>query len=807
MQTFLQDLRFAVRLLWKSPGFTAVAIVALALGIGANTAIFSVVNSVLLRPLPYRDADRMAIVWETNKAQGWGRMGPSGPNYLDFRDQSKSFEDLALLEQGTGTVTGFGEPRQVPALRVSTNFLPVLGVRPTLGRNFAPAEGWNQRVVILSDTLWNQLFGRDPNVIGKKVMADDIPYTVIGILPPSFWSPDPAELLVPWVDSDLAAKTRSDHDFGVIGHLKPGVSIKQANAELDTIERRIVAPFVSMKDYGVTVVPLQDALSENVRTGMLLLLAAVTLVLLIACGNLANLMLARAAGRGRETAIRMALGAGRWRLARQFLTESAVLGATGGALGLIVALWGVDLLQRVVPATMPLSGGAGNVVRPPIHADAWALLFTLLTSVATSLLFGLAPAFAGVKAKVHDALKEGSRGSSSAGNRLRNAFAVSEVALALVLLIGSALIMKSFWRVQQVDPGFVADHVLAMEMELPTDSKYRTRPEQAEFFRRVLENVRSLPMVKSAGVTNLLPLDTSDEPRTEFTIEGRAPLASGQRLPTDYRDASADYFRTMGIPLRMGRYFTEQDKADRPLVVIINETLARRYWPDGSDPLGQRLRFSARLVAEIVGIVGDVKHSGLDKQSTPTVYSSYLQLPEMKMSLVVRTASDPAAMIRAVKNQVYAVDKDQPMYKIRTMEQAVLESQSSPRFNLIVLAIFAAVALLLAGAGIYGVISYAVTQRTREIGIRMALGAERRDVLGLVIGQGTTLAITGVGVGLCVALALTRVMSTLLFGVSATDPAIFASAALFLAAVAIVASYIPARRAMNVDPTVSLRYE
>ncbi len=495
----MQDLRYAIRLMLKSPGFTSVAIIALALGIGANTAIFSVVNSVLLRPLPYRDANRLAVVWETNMAQGWNRMGPSGPNYLDFRDQSKSFEDLALLEPGTGTVTGFGEPKQVPALRVTTNFLTVLGVKPMLGRNFSEAEGWNQRVAILTDTLWAQFFDRDPNVIGKKVMADNIAYTVIGILPPSFWSPNPAGVLVPWVDSDLAARNRSDHNFGVIGHLKQGVSVKQANAELNTIERRIVAPFVSMKDYGVTVVPLQDALSENVRTGMLLLLAAVTLVLLIACANIANLMLARAAGRGRETAIRMALGAGRWRLARQFLTESAVLGAIGGAFGLLIALWGVDLLQRVVPDTMPLSGGAGNVMRPPIHADAWALLFTLLTSIACTLLFGLAPAFAGTRAKVHDALKEGARGSSGGGNRLRNAFAVSEVALALVLLIGSALIMKSFWRVQQVQAGFVADHVLAMEMELPTDSKYRTPREQAEFFRRALESVRSLPMVQSVG--------------------------------------------------------------------------------------------------------------------------------------------------------------------------------------------------------------------------------------------------------------------------------------------------------------------
>jgi putative ABC transport system permease protein len=503
----------------------------------------------------------------------------------------------------------------------------------------------------------------------------------------------------------------------------------------------------------------------------------------------------------------MALGAGRWRLGRQFLTESAVLGAMGGVLGLLLALWGVDLLDRIVPQTMALSGGAGIVVRPAIHADVWALIFTVAISLATGLIFGLAPAFAASKAKVNEALKEGSRGSSAGGNRLRNAFAVSEVALALVLLIGAGLVMKSFWRIQQVNPGFAADHVLAMEMELPTDSKYRTRPEQAEFFRRVLENVRSLPMVRSAGVTNQLPLDTSDEPRTDFTIVGRAPLPSGQGYLADYRDASPDYFRAMGIPLLKGRAFTDQDKADRPMVVIINETLARRYWPDGLNPIGQRLRLGPRFIPEIVGIVGDVKNSALNQQTAPAMYTSYLQIPEMKMSLVVRAEGDPANMIRAVEKQVWAVDKDQPMYKIRTMEQVVGESQSSSRFTLALLAIFAAVAMGLAAVGIYGVISYTVTQRTREIGIRIALGAERGDVLRLVVGQGTVLAVTGVAVGLVGALALTRVMRSLLFGVSATDPLIFAGAALFLAAVAMLASYIPARRAMSVDPTVSLRYD
>ena len=807
MATVFQDLRYALRLLWKSPGFTIAAIAALVLGIGANTAIFSVVNSVVLRPLPLRNSDRMVVVWETSQGQGWNRVGPSGPNFIDFRDQSKSFDDLALLEPGSATITGFGEPKQVPGLRVSGNFLAVLGTKPVLGRDFLPNEGWNQRVAILSYRMWDQLFGKDPNVIGKRVMGDAIPYTIIGVLPQSFWWPNPAELLVPWADSDLRARNRMDHAFGVIGHLKPGVSIRQANAELDIIERHISENVAGLQGWATTVVSVQEVLSENVRTALLLLLAAVALVLLIACANIANLMLVRAAGRSRETAIRLALGAGRWRLARQFLTESLVMGAIGGGFGLLLALWSVDLLERTVPQTIALSGGAGNVVRPAIHADSSALLFTLLASLATSLIFGLAPAFAAVKAKVNDALKEGSRGLSSGGNRLRNLFAVSEIALALVLLIGAALTMKSFWRIQQVNPGFTPDHVLALEMELPTDSKYRTGPEQSEFFRRVLENVSAAPAVRSAAVANILPLDNSDSPRLAFLVEGRAPMPGGQRLPADYRSVSADYFRVLAIPLRKGRYLEAGDRVDRPLVAVINESLARRYWPDGSNPIGQKLRFGGNRVWEIVGIVGDVKHSGLDRQATPAVFLSYLQAPEMRMSLVVRTTVEPSSMIKTVKDQVYAVDKDQPMYKIRTMDQVVADSESSPRFTLILLGVFAAAALVLAAVGIYGVISYTVTQRTREIGIRIALGAERSDVVRLVVGQGAALSISGVAAGLAAAFALTRLISSLLFGVSATDPMIFATASVFLAAVALLASYIPARRAMKVDPMVSLRYE
>ncbi|HKW98944.1 MAG TPA: ABC transporter permease [Bryobacteraceae bacterium] len=807
MSSLLLDVRYGLRLLWKSPSFTLVAILALALGIGANTAIFSVVDSVLLRPLPFRNAGRLAVAWESSPAQGWNRIGPSGPNYLDFRDQNRSFEDLALLEPGTGTLTGFGEPQQVPALRVTTNFLRVIGFKPALGRDFRAGEGWNQRVVILSDKLWQRDFNRDPDIIGKTAKADGLAYTIIGVLPRSFWFPDPADMLVPWSDSDLRARDRMSHDFGVIGHLKPGVSVKQATVELSAIERRIGDQFVGMKGWQVTVVPIREALDENIRTALYLVLGAVAFVLLIACANLGNLMLARAAARGRETAIRMALGAGRWRLIRQFLSESLVLSLIGGAMGLLLAAWGVDFLDRVVPETLQLSGGAGQVVRPAISLDGQVLLFTLMISLASAIIFGLAPAIFQSNTDLNESLQSGGRGLSSSGASIRSLFAISEVALALVLLICSALSLKSFWHIQQVKPGFIADRVLALEMELPTDSKYRTAPEQSDFFRRVLEKVQLVPGIRSAAVTSVLPLDGSEGASLGFLIEGRPPLASGQRLPADYRAISPDFFRTMGIPLLHGRYFSELDTAGRPLVVVINDALAKRYWPDGQDPIGQRLRFGRMGLREIVGIVGDVKHSGLDRQATPTIYTCYLQSPDSRMSLVVRTAAEPASMIRAVKDAVYSVDKDQPMYKIRSMDQVIADAESSPRLTLVLLSVFAAVALALASLGIYGVISFSVTQRTREIGIRMALGAQRRHVLRLVVGQGLWLSLAGVAAGLTGALGVAHLMASLLFGVSPSDPGIFAGASAFLAAMALAATYIPARRATSLDPTASLRHE
>jgi putative ABC transport system permease protein len=796
----IHDYRYAVRSLRKSPAFTAGAVIALALGIGANTAIFSVVNAVLLRPLPLRDADRAVVLWEASPAQGWTRIEPSGPDFLDFREKTASFEDLALAEGGTGTVTGFGEPRQVPGARVSNNFLSVLGVKPILGRDFLPTEGFNHRVAILSYEHWNGFFGKDPRVIGSKVTADGLAYTIIGILPPSFWSPVPAGVFVPWADSDLRAMPRMAHGFGVIGHLKPGVSRQQANAELDALVHRIGEQFLGMKNWSSSVVPLQEAVAENVRAPLVLLLSAVAAVLLIACANLANLTLARAAGRAHETAIRLALGAGRVRLVRQFLAESSILALLGGTLGLLLALWGVRLMDTLLPDTIRLAGGAGEILRPRIGIDLAVLCFTLIASCATALVFGLAPALTASRVDVAQL----GRTRTPAGQRLRAAFAASEVAFALVLVVGAMLLIKSFWRIRQIEPGFSAARVLTLEIELPTDSKYRTAQEQAGFFRRVLANTAAVPAVRSAGVTSLLPLDPG-EATVGFTIENRAPLPSGQSLPADYRAVSPEYFRAMGIPLRRGRWFDDLDKDGRPLVAVINETLARQYWPNGADPVGQRLRFGKQGLREIVGVVADVRHAGLDRRPAPAIYTCYLQSPAARMNLVVKTAADPASLVRAIKDQVYAVDRDQPVYKIRTMERVVADSQSSPRMTLALLAVFAAVALMMAAAGIYGVLSYVVVQRTREIGIRLAIGAPGPQVISLILSQGLRLTAYGLIVGIAAAFVLTRWMASLLYGVSATDPLVFAGVAALMAAVACAACSLPALRAVRLDPLVALR--
>jgi len=806
MRSLLQDVRYGLRLLRRTPGFTVIAMAALALGIGANAAMFTAVRSILLRPLPYPASDRLGIIWQHSAAQGWNHIGPSGPDYLDFRDQSSSFEDMALFEPGTGTLASQGEPLQVPGMRVTTNFLSLLGARPILGRDFTPEEGWQQRVAILSYSAWRNGFGGDPNIIGRRAIADGLPYTVIGVAPPDLWLPVASDVFVPWVDSDLRKQDRMSHRFGVLARLKPGVAFATASAELDAIQKRIGQQFPRLKDWGAGVYPMQDALVANVRPALWILLATVGLVLLIACANLANLMLARAASRSRETAIRTALGASRWALMRQAMTETALLGLFGGGLGVLLALWGVDLLNTLLPATIRLPDAGVNVIRPALAVDSAVLAFTLVLSLATGVIFGLAPALAATRVDPQEALKEGVKSTGSARARtLRHVLVVSEVSLALVLLIAAGLALKSFWNLQQVNPGFRTDRLLAMETELPTDSRYKKDEEMVAFFERVLANIAALPGVSASGLTSALPLDQQDH-RTDYRIEGRPLPPSGQLLPAHFRSVSEGYFESLGIPLKRGRWFTPQDRADRPRVAVIDETMARRDWlGEGLDPLGQRLRIG-KTVFEIVGVVGEVRSAGLDQRPQPTIYLPYRQYPEPRMTLVARHPN-PEQMVNAMKRAVYAVDKDQPVYKVRTMREALSASQSSRRFTLGLLAAFAAIALALASAGIYGVISYAVTQRTPEIGVRIALGAGAAAVMAMVVRQGMTLALVGIALGLAGGAAAARGLESLLFGVGPADPLVLGGSAGALALVALLATYLPARRAARIDPVVSLRYQ
>lgn len=809
MGSLLQDIRYGIRTLGKSRGFTVVAVLALALGIGANTAIFTVVNAVLIRPLPYRDSDRLVAIWENNLPQGWNRMGVSGPAYIDWQEQSRLFEGLSLHEPGSGTLTGLGEPEQIPGMRVTTNFFTLLGARAQYGRLFTAdeARGGRHNVMVVTHGFWRRRLGSDPNVIGKVFQLDGLPYTVVGVLSQDFWFPVSSDGFVPWDRDELRKMNRASHSFGVLGRLRPGVTVEQAGAELNSLQRRIGERYAGMRDWGATVLPLKQVLVEYIRPALLVLLGAVGFVLLIACTNIANLLLARGASRGKEIAIRTALGAGRRRLIRQFLTESVLLGLAGGALGLLLAVWGTGVLSRVLPSHIPVPEAAAQVALARIAVDGWVLLFTLLISVATGVLFGLAPALAAVHANTGEALKDGGRsGSGSGQQRLRGALVVSEVALALVLLVSAGLMMRSFWRMQKSSPGFNADHVLTAEMELPTDSKYRDSRQWAATFERFLERVKELPGVRSAALTHIVPL-TEYESKESFEIEGRPALAPGERLGADWRAVSPGYFRTFGIPLLRGRDFTALDHAEAPCVIAVDENLARMHFR-GEDPIGRRLVFKRfRSTCEIVGVVGPVKHAGVDKNPRPTLYFAFTQAREARMSLVVRTAADPAGLINAVKKAVWSVDRDQPLYNIRTMDELLSDSASAPRFTLVLLAAFAALAITLAAVGIYGVMSYTVNQRKHEMGIRIALGAQVGDVLRLVVGQAMALALAGVAIGLVIALAVTRLLATLLYGVSSTDVPTFATVALTLSAVALAASYIPARRATRIEPLVALRYE
>ena len=803
-------------MLLKSPGFTAVAVLTLALGIGANSAIFSVIDAVLLRPLPYEEPGRLVMVW--GKLAGIGlprdQNAVSPPEFADFQAMNQVFEHIAAFTNASFNLTVEGGPERVEGASVSASLFPLLGVQPVLGRSFRPEEDQPGRdnVVLLSHGAWQRRFGSDPTLIGKTLTLSGRVCSVIGILPPNFQFPEQAGIWKPiaFNAEALAENNRGSHYLGVVARLKRGVTPAQAQSNMNVIARRLQeknpAQYPPKSGWGVRLTPLLEEMVQDTRPALLMLLGAVALVLLIACANVANLLLARASARGREIAIRAALGADRGRLIRQLLTESCLLGLLGGALGLLLALWGGDLLVKLGPEDLPRL--------KDLAIDGRTLGFTLLISLGTNILFGLAPAWQASGGQRSAQLKEGSRGATAnpRGARLRGLVVVSQISLSLVLLAGAGLLIKSFVRLLEVDPGFNPNNVLSMRINLP-ELKYPEPRQARAFFRQLLQRVETLPGVEHAGLVSHLPLGDSGSSGT-FTVEGLVtdPAKSGPEA--DRRPSSTDYFRAMGIPLLRGRFFDNRDEAeDAPKVAIVDETLAATFWA-GQDPIGKRVKLggptSTRPWLSVVGVVRHVKHQGLDAQSRFQMYWPYpQQLPARTMSLVVRARSgvDPHSLTRAAQNEVLALDKEQPVFAIRTMEEVVSRSVAQRRLSMLLLALFAAIALVLATVGIYGVMSYSISRRTHEIGIRMALGARAPDVLALVGKQVLKMVVAGVVAGLAAAVVLTRSLTSLLFKVQTADPIIFLGAALLLAAVALGAGYIPARRAVKVDPMTALRCE
>lgn len=804
---FLHDLRYAVRLQRKNPGFTIVAVIALALGIGANTAIFSVVNTVLLRPLPYRDPDRLVMVWEDSSKQGYPQDTPAAANFVDWRDQNEVFEGMAAMTDTSFNLTGTGDPERLEGRAVSTTLFPLLGVEPQIGRVFTAAEDQpgSERVVLISYGLWQRRFGGDASVVGKTLTLNGASYTVVGVMPARFQFPTADdEAWVPIAFSKEDAANRNRHYLQVVARLKPGITLPQAQAEMSTIATRLQKQYPeSNTDVGAVITPLHEHLVGDIKPALLILLGAVGLVLLIACANVANLLLARAAVRQKEIAVRVALGARRGRLIRQFLTESVLLSTLGGLVGLAIAYVGLIVLKAFIPENISQARA--------ISIDYKVLGFTLLVSVLTGLIFGLAPAIQSVRFNQIETLKEGGRDAATGGSgkRLRSLLVVAEVAISLVLLIGAGLLINSFLRLRNVDPGFRAENLLTMKIVLP-DLKYEKKAQRSAFYTDLVQRVQSLAGVRSAAVTTNLPLYFQGN-SISVNIEGRPEPPPGQELIVVTRIISPGYFDTMSIPLLKGRQLTDQDTDDSPNVVVVSEAMARRYWP-GEEAVAKRITIgkvkSQEDWIQVVGVVKDVRQFELNSDPKPQMYLTHRQYGFFDaQDLVVKTDVDPASMATAVRKAVGEIDKDQPVSNIRTMETIMADSIARQRFSMLLLAIFASVALVLAAVGIYGVMSYSVTQRTHEIGIRMALGAQTSTVLKLAVGYGFKLVVIGIAIGLIAALALTRVMSTLLFGVTPTDPMTFTLISLLLVAVAAIASYIPARRATRVNPIIALRYE
>ncbi|HMJ06366.1 MAG TPA: ABC transporter permease [Chthoniobacterales bacterium] len=805
----VQDLRYGWRTLLKSPGFTGIAVLALALGIGANSAIFSVVNTILLRPLPYQNPDELVMIWENATHLGFPKNTPSPANFLDWQQQSTLFAGVAAIAEQSYNLTGVGEPERLDGRRVSANLFDLLGVRPLLGRNFLPEDDKpGTRLAILNEGLWKRRFGSDPAVIGRSLTLSGENYTVVGVLPGNVrlhgFDNVRDDVYVPIAFSSEDAANRGSHYLEVIARMKPGVVLKQAQAEMETIAARLAQqyPETNMR-IGALVRPLHEEIVGDMKPALLILLGAVAFVLLIACANVANLLLARAAGRQKEIALRLALGADRFRLTKQLLAESVLLSLLGAAVGLVFAAAGLRILMRFIPE---------NVAQfDVIGIDAKVLVFTVLIALVTGLVFGLAPASQASRFNLNDTLKEGGRDASAGarGNRIRSVLVIAEVAVSLILLIGAGLLINSFLHLQNLDPGFRADHLLTMKIPL-SDVKYPASTQRAAFFDEVVRRITPLPGVRAVAIAGNLPL-TYNGDSMPIGVEGIPDPPPDQHPDVIYRAVGAGYFNTMGIPFVRGRDFTDQDTSESTMTVIVSEKTAQHYWP-GADPIGKRLK-AGSTTAEgpwrtVIGVVKDVRQNDFIAQPKMQMYMTYRQLQSLRPNaLIVRTAVDPSSLATAVRNQIWAIDKDQPVSDIRTMDEIVAEAVARQRFSMLLLGVFAVLALVLAAVGIYGVMSYTVAQRTREIGIRMALGAQRSDVLKMTIGQGLRLVLTGLTVGLIAALLLTRVMASLLFGVSATDPLTFAAIACILLAVALIASYIPALRAMRVDPMVALRYQ
>ncbi len=807
MDDLWQDLRHSLRVLRRAPGFSAVVVSVLALGIGANTAIFSVVNAVLLRPLPYRDADRLVLLRETLKDRF---AGVTVPNFVDWREQNQVFAEIAARERATFTLTGRGDAERVPGVRVTHSYFPMIGVAPLHGRLLLPEDdvAGAAPVAMLGEGLWRRRFGGDKDAVGRRIDLDGRSHILVGVLPAGFEIPGGAEEL--WVPLALGPedlRATGSHRLSAIARLKPGLGLARAAEDMKGIARRLesVRPH-SNQGWSVDVGPLHERLVENARPSVLLLSAAVGLVVLVACANVANLLLARAARRQREIAVRAAIGASRARLLRQLLAESLLLALLGGAAGLLAAFWGTDLLLLLLPGGIPRLS--------EVRLDGAVLGFTLLLSLVTGALFGLAPAFHASKATVRDSLKEGSRGAGTgrASERLRGALMVSEIALALLLLAGAGLLGRSFLRLQAVAPGFLTDDLLALQMALPA-SRYADGRQVCAFYDQVLEKAAALPGVAAVAATSHLPIGSGGFSLSVFA-EG-APARPSSDVPTAfYRAVTPNYFQALGIRIARGRAFDARDRAGAPRVAIVNATMARLLWKD--DPIGKRFTLDddEKAPLEVVGVVSDVRHFGLDNEPRPELHIPYLQAPEIfwrwnnrSLTVVMRGSVESASLAPAVRAAVGALDNDLPVYNVRTMEAVIAASVAARRASLLLVSVFACVALLLASVGLYGVVSYSVSQRTHEFGVRMALGAGEADLLRLVLGRGVKLAAAGLLLGLAGALALSRLLSTMVFGISARDPLTLAAVGALLLFVALLASYLPARRAARVDPVTALRYE